>query len=243
MPAFAAEAARKRAYRKRKATEASGCSPEAEAEPLAPKQAVYCLLHQRVCRNYFSAVTTVGKNMLGTIHEALAQGKSVLIPVPKRAFHRPRILAPCALTFIRNYASFHGYPCPTGRGARCNQPVIWLSPHDTKRVVYNEYKQQTPEDFRVSLAYFYELWREELPFIKVRSKKTDVCETCFALRAARDMVMYHYHRHLVTVQNTFFHNQVARSREDHAAGRNAVHLSFDFAQKVLLPVFTDQPTQ
>lgn len=147
--------------------------------------------------------------------------------------------------FIRGYAEQHGMHSPDGRGSRREMPVVKLPIENNKTRIWQLYRnavsfEQTP----VSFNYFCEVWKMHFPHCKIMTKRTDFCKLCVFYRTlAKDSgPEYKIHIEHARQERVHLKQTIGNTVEKRLANNMShIHLSFDFAEAIRLPVFIDQP--
>lgn len=85
---------------------------------------------------------------------------------------------------------------------------------------------------------FYKVWNKKCPHIKIRKPRTDVCEKCTELRAIGDLDGLEDHLVMAKDEREAFKQSILRTRE---RSETEMQISFDFAEKITIPRFVDQP--
>ena len=165
----------------------------------------------------------------------------------QHSIDNPHFRQSCVVTFLTNFASKHGLADPGKRGAKFAKPILWLPSDLHPSKVYYDHYLPSANDFANSdthdpLAFssFLKVWHTKLPHVKVRTPGTDICDTCTQLLLLGDQVSLDGHRKVAQAERDVYHTRVELSR---LHPQNLLHLTIDFAQKLLLPLFKDQPGQ
>ncbi|EDQ85346.1 uncharacterized protein MONBRDRAFT_11901 [Monosiga brevicollis MX1] len=199
---------------------------------------VYAIRGRRVCLGGFTAFTQAGPG-----HQ--------------------RLHTQIALAFLARYAEEHAAYCPSGAGRERDQPIQILPTSTTKLQVYQAYEAKysvlaatlsakiqastpdavQPSDAPLSRAAFLRVWQAHLPTLRIRKSGSDFCDECGRLKALLSQSpsiaeTLAAHRARALVERTIY-QQTRRQAE--ASGAPILHLTFDFAEKVLLPRVLDQP--
>lgn len=78
-----------------------------------------------------------------------------------------------------------------------------------------------------------------LPTIKIRNPKTDICDTCMNMRVNNMVAEREDHLLRAMHQRLCFNENIRSTRL--SGNSHTVQLTFDYAEKILLPRFTDTP--
>ncbi len=84
--------------------------------------------------------------------------------------------------FLENYASIHGLSLAAAPRASDNQAPILLPADQSKKFVFDQYRESCAPDAVVGLTSFKDIWRACLPHIKFVNPREDVCANCEVLR-------------------------------------------------------------
>lgn len=216
----------------------------AEGDPPPAKkarmQANYMLCGQEVCKPIFLAVFRLGAKAVKATFRDLREGRLEVV-YQARGRRSATSAGKFAQLFIQNQADKYGLPRPDMRGPCGDQrAIILLPPHMFKMAVFKEYQKVAGDMLNVVAlrkTAFFDLWKKKLGHIRIMKRHTDFCDTCADLRVKNDVVLLHAHLQQVSVERDF-HNR----RQDQARQSNEIKLlAFDFAQKIQLPIFHDQP--
>jgi len=203
----------------------------------------YKMLGKVICGKFLLRLFGLGKWTLNNAQKSVAGG---IITAPKdgrgsnrRGTMRGKTIA--IIEFLNHYSRLHGYPDPCGRGSKRDKPVIYLNANLKKIDLFSEYYVPVMREHGftpVRYKHFLGIWKKHVPMIKVRSPKTDICDTCCKYRkeGAHDTMVWHLER--ATMQRDKFNDSVFLSREN---GSNTVVITFDFAERVGLPLFSNTP--
>jgi hypothetical protein len=167
--------------------------------------------------------------------------------------------------FLKRFAHVHGLPMPGG--LTCST-VVLLPSEMSILSIYNVFRENDSSD--MSYETFRLTWSKSCPRIRIMSKATDVCETCFyrkqAIRSPSSdirgvLTEWQQHRDIAAAARKLYKEtclQLKRkwlflpptTRRDLRARRNvsmeqspveSMVYSFDFAQNVYLPFSSQQP--
>jgi len=243
------EAERKR---KRRAKAAGNIADFADAAvemapavaPAVQCRSQYYLMGKPVCRQAVCRLHGVSVNALKTAIRKVGIG--VIVPQNSlRGKHRLNThfaRTDAVILFLNKLAEDEGYPDPCGRGSKRDKPVTYLPAGWTKVSIYRTMYLALMVELEiahVSYNHFVWAWTRRLPTIRIRMPKTDICDTCANLRKTSELQLHQQHLAQAHVQRCAFKAWVAESRTP--AGSHAVVLTFDYAEKILLPLFTDTP--
>ena len=215
----------------------------------------YHLFNVEVCRVFFMFVTGAGSKMLENIHkdqhaQQFVAGAELrgMLPTSAVVNHGRRLRL--ALKWLKSFALREALPNPDGRGGTEDEPPMLFSPTFTKILIHQQYvaaASSEDQDYRhtpIAMTTFLKLWKKTCNHYKIMTKRTDFCDTCTDLRSKnlRDEMMAHMLR--VKSQREFVLQQLrcaALSYANADESSRCAFLSFDFCEKVRLPIFIDQP--
>jgi hypothetical protein len=203
----------------------------------------YRLQGTNMCRAAFLRLFCVGVKMLKFAQAHAANGM-IVAPADGRGQNRrgcKMARTAAFVVFLKAYADLTGYSDPSGRGGKRDQPVMYLKASLSKITLYNE--SYVPEMQRLEInplkyASLVKYWKKKIPQIKIRKPKTDICDTCCKFNKWRWFELKRDHLGHVIVQRNAFNADVEASK---LPGSIHVVLTFDFAEKFLLPMYTDTP--
>ena len=234
----------RRAKRAHVALEAS----ESEEPRPQKTQFVYTLLGQKICKKTFMRILCVGGKIMKHAQSGVGEG-TVYPPSMKRGQNRKGISSPrriLAGIFLESMAKRDALPDPTGRGSKPDKPIMFFPPSYSAKRIYRDYYLPSlvgQEDKPLKYWSFLVMWRTFHPHIRIRNPRTDICKTCDDLRLLRDQVSLTLHREVAVAERTFYNQSVKDTRDAVAVGNNdTIQLTFDYAQKILLPLYNgEQP--
>ena len=216
--------------------------PEGEGLPRNTKYEIK-MLGQVVCRPCLMQIFNVSKNMVNAVQAEILDDK--IFPTDSKAgFHCKGTLharTTSTVEYILWYGANNGYPCPCGRGGNREKPVIYLPAAMKKIDVFNNhYNPALRANGVAPMKYsgFCAVWKSRCLHIKIRLPKTDICDTCLKLRTKRDIATMHVHLGRAKVQRDSFKAGIISSRQAESDSRV---ITFDYAEKVGLPRFSDTP--
>ena len=169
--------------------------------------------------------------------------------------------------WLVSFAQKEGLPCPTGRGSREDKPVLRLAAKHTKIDLWRLYRTamlahgMKPYTYCTFCRYWKRFYsgccnRFTLQVIVISSKKTDFCNVCqklYALgRNPAFLDAHAEHYRVATVERSMNKRNIARAIQE--LGKTCTvngilnvptyaHVSWDFAEKAMLPIFYDQPNK
>lgn len=189
----------------------------------------------------------VSSKTLKPIREQLKKG-IYICPTSKSGKHRAGMSSECTqdtLKFMEYLIEKHAYPSPSSRGGRDGIPIVHLSSQFTKKFIYEEeYLKYDGIDADRKLAYnsFAKLWKEKCPHVKIFNPKYDLCNSCCELKKIpvdnSEIILYN-HLQNAYLQRSTFNENVKSTRLDCNINTN-VQLTFDYAEKILIPRYVDQ---
>eukprot|EP00171_Calliarthron_tuberculosum_P022537 IDg22537t1 len=201
---------------------------------------VYLIQGQRVCHHAFCGIVQFACATINRMGREVANESNVKrIPRLKHSrFGKVTLQTTICLHFLKSYGQRNALACPSGRGSKEDEPVRDL---------------ETTGAFRAfGSPFVLKIWRERFQSLRIRRLGTDFCDTCTQLRNQIDVLPPGEMRQLL-VEIRSLHREKARQEyniymelSDRARtnpGTTEVHVTFDFAEKVLLPVLKRQPGQ
>ncbi|EDQ92071.1 uncharacterized protein MONBRDRAFT_22871 [Monosiga brevicollis MX1] len=224
----------------------------------------YTMRGQRLCPGGFSAFTQLSKRTLA-VHHAQVAGSMLFTPYVSNkpgTKDSQRAHTRIALAFLDAFAAREADCCPTGRGSRRGAPLLLLPSHTKKKDVYDAYKEAyagmaelekanqnptaaSPRATPLARKSFLDLWSKSRPNIRIQRTGSDFCDLCFRLKqeaptneTAADGLTAHRLHYLE--ERDFYHFLRSNTKE---ASVPYVHVTFDFAEKLLLPRLQKQPGQ
>lgn len=231
---------------------------------------VYLISGQRVCQSAFCAIVQLARatiNRIGTqvAKEGYVEKKSKLHESRKGKVSMQTAIC---VRFLRGYGRRFGMACPTGRGSKFDEPVRYIDRDVTNIDVYKQYcqdwssmvqhvcteqmwSQQEPTEPLVFRS-FLKVWRQKYPTLRMRQTGTDFCDTCTELKnhiyllesgEKRETLIEarRMHREKASQEYKVYLELSDKGRSTPA--QSDVHVTFDFAEKVLLPSLKRQPGQ
>ena len=202
----------------------------------------YRIMGILVCRPALCRFYGVTKSTVNSVQKDISN--FILIPpVSRRGTHlrSPRTRTANAVTYIHWYARNFGYPCPCGRGSRRDKPVIYLPARMKKRQVFHDHYRPAmlaQGILPLKMSAFGDVWNQRYPSVRIRQPKTDICDTCLKLRALRNLADHQDHLLRSDCQRESFRDNIKLTQ---LPDSTSVQLTFDYAEKVLLPLFSDTP--
>ena len=202
------------------------------------------LLGHPICRKALCRVFGVGNTMCSAVQKSISHN-NILVRESRRGLHsrgykHERTTA--FKTFLDSYAHDKGHPCPTGRGAKRDKPVIYLPCTLTKIILYRDHYLPAMREqgiLAVTYNFFCRTWKKKIPMIKIRRPKTDTCDTCLKHRSKGEFEEMETHLLRADCQRKAFNASTLNSRE--LENFHSVQFTFDYAEKVLLPRFSNTP--
>lgn len=232
---------------------------------------IVILFQSPVCRNFFMVYNCIGQHVLKSILSSLRSDKFSLFE-HGRVGRQGLLYSNGVKTrkkvrkFLKRFAHIHGLPMP---GGLTSKSVVLLPSDMTVLSIFNVFRESNVGE--ISYETFRQTWSIASPNIKIMSKATDVCETCFffrqyALRSKADELQgildeWELHRNLASSARQFYKDTCImfkaqwmflppnmRQELQDKRGVSMQHspveymvYSFDFAQNVYLPFSSQQP--
>lgn len=230
---------------------------------------VYAIRGRRMCRSAFSAIVQLNARVINR-HGATVSTMAPAIHTTGAGNNRKGSLSVQSRTvvlFLNRYSNLNALSCPTGRGSIDESPISWLTSDTTRRQVFLAYEKewetiaesvvanasgqpQLPEA-PLSKDQFCRVWAAQFPTLRIHKLGSDFCDSCTkmlnmfntltdptaktAIWQARNV---HRAEALVEFQ---LYRQLQKDLNGVVDG--TLHLTFDFAEKVLLPCLLRQPGQ
>ena len=214
-------------------------------EEIETRQTYYYFVSgQNVCGKAYSKLFKVSQSSLDRIQTKLKSGHYICTE-SKSGKHRIGQTSDCtqeAKEFMDYLIHEEAYPNPSSRGGKDGIPIVHLSSKFTKLSVYNDYYVPyiNNNSFQLSYKSFAKLWKQRFSHVKIFNPKYDLCNTCCDIEKFPDAeIMLQHHLKDANLQRTTFNDNVKFTRRLENIGTN-VQLSFDYAEKVLIPKFADQ---
>ena len=205
----------------------------------------YNMMGKDICRTAFCRLFCIGHEMMNNVQRQVNAGIWVAPKTRRggRVASTEETRSKIALLFLLEYATAIGYPDPCGRGAKRDKPVIYLPANLRKIVLHGQHYVQHMLQLGVEpLCYssFLQLWKRKMPEVKIRMPKTDICDTCKTLLVKKEYAIRREHLERAKAQRDAFKQSILDCRQPESLA-NTVVLTFDYAEKILLPLFTDVP--
>lgn len=228
----------------------------------------YCIRGNRVCRAAFSAIVQMHPRTVNRIGKAVANSERFQLADGAAKANRKgklTVQSIVALAFLKRYGELNGMSCPTGRGSTEDNPIYWLPNDTTREGVFetyctewlsilqgNNYEGIVLPTEPLMKNSFVKVWRAHAPTLRILRKGSDFCDTCtqlsglvsdateFSIRESLSQVR-DKHRKEAAEEFAFY-----KSLHNHThlfPNEGTVHLTFDFAEKILLPHLLRQPGQ
>jgi hypothetical protein len=165
----------------------------------------YLIGEELVCRTFFLFMFDVDKGVVESIIGHIKENGVKYVPFEERRGgnrkgHTPKHTVDC-INFIRAHAKENGYANPSGTGLPFINKVtgshevapadgiIFLHSSESKLEVFNKFRKLNPESAEfIKLSWFYNIWNEYCPHIRILKKGTDMCDTCNDLRLSKNAV-------------------------------------------------------
>lgn len=228
-------------------------------EPKYPS-AFFVIRGKRVYRSIFGGIVQVHPRTVAKYAAEVAKARTLELMDPEKRGNRKGQLSQqsiIALAFLVRYGEMNAMPCPTGRGSTDETVVQYLPSSTTINEVYTEYMTQwhsispciadrvkQPPTQPLTTNSFVRVWRERLPTLRFFRVGSDFCDTCTKLNHSISNCTDKESRHCFQ-QFRLLHRENAKQEFMlyktflEAAGDGGdcdyTHLTFDFAEKVLLP--------
>jgi hypothetical protein len=213
----------------------------------------YRIFQKTVCKGFFMLVTTAGLKMLKNIMNDF--DKCTFLACPEKRGGSTVDLptfgkrSKLAIKFLRSFADREGLPNPDGRGGTMEEPPMLLPATYSKLSVYQLYSDAAKQSDAlghhepVNYSTFTALWKLKAKFIKIMTKRTDFCDTCTDLRSRNLREQLDAHLQRVIYQRKFVKDQLVIALQSYSGrGEHRISFtSFDYCERVRLPVFLDQP--
>lgn len=168
-----------------------------------------------------------------------------------------------AIDFLKYYGELNSISCPTRRGSTEDESIHWLPIHTTRAHVHKNYRSEWEPILKIkdyqgaSLPteplmqnIFEKLWRAHAPWLRIIKSGSDFCDTCTHLSSLvssatefsmRDSITQVRNKHREeAAEEFFFYKSIQNSTLLHP-NDGTVHLTFYFAEKVLLRYLLRQP--
>ena len=212
-------------------------------------QTTFAVFGRRLCRPTFARMHSVSVRAIEDMQAALQSGPDVVLkPFPSTqrgaaSKGQQHERSGRAKLFIETYAEHHGLPDPTGRGSKPGVPVVYLPPSTTKSGVWSEYRDEATATTQEPITYraFTQLWASTLSHVRIATKQTDFCETCARLLKSEHVTPeVTAHQAAYRTEREAYRQQLIAARQP---GSTMLHLTFDFAERVYLPIEQQQPQQ
>jgi hypothetical protein len=134
---------------------------------------------------------------------------------------------------------------PAGRRSRHETPSRVVPLSWTIKLVFKAYEKAELEcgATPVSQKQFRRVWVKHTPWLLLMAKRTDFCNTCYALKLSGDVQMLEVHIQLANDSRAYKKANIQRAADSISLdGKRGIviHISFDYAQNVQLPSFADQ---
>lgn len=230
---------------------------------------VYSIRGKRLCRFAFAAIVQLSPIVVNR-HGVEVSTTSPSVYSTNAGSNRIGLLSVQSWTvtlFLRRYGSLHSLSCPTGRGSTDESPISWLASDTTRTNVYEAYKMdwdtiaasviengrgnaQMPEA-PLSKDQFCRVWSAKVPTLRIHKLGSDFCDTCTKLintynnmtdPTTRAAIWQARVQHRGEALSEFrLYRQLQTDLKGIIGG--PLHLTFDFAEKVLLPCLVRQPGQ
>jgi hypothetical protein len=242
--------------------------PAPKAPKLQRARQGYYILGAKLCRDCLLSVTRLGRFQLRAIKDKFAQQRFMAADDGRNGArasndngqvnHRRKTAE--VVTFLSNFSEQHGYtgvakhcrsahprcshPDPTGRKSQKDQPSVLLPVVWLKRRVHEVYETNYPSALgqAVSYSYFLRVWKEHVKWLSVMGQRTDMCNTCHDLSAHKFYDLLEAHMLDATKSREFKNAQIKKCFDSCKLLNEQwlLHVSFDFAEYIQLPLFTDQ---
>ena len=207
----------------------------------------YKVMGKVLCKISFCFLFCIGHTMLDNIQKDINRGQ-IFATQSRRGLHRLGFQSnntTSVLLYLDWYAREYGYPCPCGRGSKRDKPVIYLPAGLMKKDVYQSYFDTVSDLNTTPMLYksFCNVWFTKANTIRIRLPKTDICDTCCALRTLRDYETMATHLSRAKLQRSSYNDSINLSKLwlEQGHPNRCVQLTFDYAERVLLPLFKDTP--
>jgi hypothetical protein len=235
-------AAKKRKYhRDWYAADKAAATPESAA--IDGRQSFsYAFLGKYICATVAPALFLMGEKALRSAQISIKNGTTVppRSQKGKKNAGKSRDNTRAVVNFIQEFADRNGLPDPSSRGP---QRIIYLPAGNTITSVHVRYVE-TFETDAVGYEHFTKVWKEKCSHIKVRPQRTDyMCDFCCLMKSKGKSHSLERMAHLAAAKEARenFEANILQTREKN--NTRATQLSFDFAEKIVLPRFIDQPKQ
>jgi len=221
---------------------------EKEGEDMAQTKARtyvdYQVMGERVCRAFFLKVVGCSKTMIENSLKSLAQGLVVYESRRKGTIQKSKKKGESISLFLTHFGEKEALPCPTGRGSTEDQPVLYLPLQFPKVKVHSIYNTCASSAMQCTPSFFYKVWKRKFPYLKCLTKRTNFCDMCLFLINHHMAPEYDLHLKLAREMRAHIKENIEDSISSVPSNGcpKTLHLSFDFAEAVRLPQFTDQPS-
>lgn len=214
-----------------------------------------------VCRLVFKELLGIGEKKLRNLFKHLDEQN---VPIPRKHGNTgiaPQNKLPSEKTgqieaWINDLAKRIGEPSRRNINQKDRKPIIFLPACYTITMLFelcvNSISRQS--DFVFSRSTFYSILTSDIcKHIRIRSPKTDVCETCDRLRTELNSIThaspYREGQEIplpsASLSNHLFLARTARDeyKNDQKRAKDGAisHFSFDYSQNLVLPHKSDQP--
>lgn len=212
-----------------------------------------------VCLDFFKFLTSAGERVIRNIREALNTHQFTATSRQRKAdtgvtqSTRLGYRGRQAVRFILGVAAQDGYVYPGHRDGKVDKPAIHLPVGFTRKLVHQHYVQSAlsakDPNFQhdpINYSAFRQLWRTKCRHVKIMKRRTDMCETCTKLRSHRLEGQLLFHLEQAHAQRTFIFCAMMDAKNSYFLDDPSLYvawISADFAEKIRLPYFIDQPSQ
>jgi len=228
----------------------------------------YCIRRKRVCRAGFAAVVQMHPRTVNRLGKSVTSSEGFHVADGAAKANRKgklTVQSIVVLAFLKRYGELNAMSCPTGRGSTEDEPIHWLPSETTRSSVYEIYRTEwggiLEGASRGGVALptepltqngFVKVWRAQAPTLRILKSGSDFCDTCTQLSGLvlgaidddfRESLSQVRLKHREEARQEF---QFYKSLQQHThlyPNEGTLHLTFDFAEKILLPHLLRQPGQ
>jgi len=205
----------------------------------------YQVMGVRVCRGFFLRVVGCSQKLIENCLKSVAQGIVVYETrrkgSKKETSNKKKYKRDSISLFLTHFGEREALPCPTGRGSTEDQPVLYPPLQFPKVRVHSIYNSCASPAMQCDSSFFWKVWKRKFPFLKCLTKRTNFCDICLFLINHHMAPEYELHLKLAREMRAHIQENILDSISSYQPnGPKTLHLSFDVAEAVRLPQFTDQ---